>query len=423
MTSTATLDSAAVLAGIRRDRIAADEAEARVLAGVAEFALVHQVDDLYASATWGDSPVPLAGPGAPMVSEFAVIEIAAALGRSRESGRHLVAHALELKFRLPQLWDRIQTGSLQAWRARRIAEETICLSVDAAEYVDRQVAKFAHRVSQAETQRLVDAAIAEFMPEFAQKRRDAAADGRHFTIDHQQVSFNGTSYLHGELDLRDALDLEDAIRASAAQLADLGSEESLDARRAAAVGMIARGEQTLGFQTDDSPPSSTPVRQTRDLTVYVHLDDSGLARVEGQGLLTVDQIKTWCGSATVIIKPVIDLNTSISTSAYQVPDRIREHVVLRDRSCVFAYCTCTARRADLDHIEPYEPDGALDQTNTDNLAALCRSHHRAKTLGGWTYTTIAPGIFLWRSPHGYQYLRDRHGTEDVTPRSVGPPGS
>jgi hypothetical protein len=44
----------------------------------------------------------------------------------------------------------------------------------------------------------------------------------------------------------------------------------------------------------------------------------------------------------------------------------------------------------------------------------------------WTYTVIDPGTYLWTSPHGYQFLRDRHGTTDVSrdrppPRAPDPP--
>ena len=45
----------------------------------------------------------------------------------------------------------------------------------------------------------------------------------------------------------------------------------------------------------------------------------------------------------------------------------------------------------------------------------CRGHHRAKTTGGWTYVTVEPGVYLWRSPLGYQFLKDHTGTLDVTP--------
>ena len=30
-------------------------------------------------------------------------------------------------------------------------------------------------------------------------------------------------------------------------------------------------------------------------------------------------------------------------------------------------------------------------------------------------STLEPGTYLWRSPLGYQYLRDHTGTIDVTP--------
>jgi len=44
-----------------------------------------------------------------------------------------------------------------------------------------------------------------------------------------------------------------------------------------------------------------------------------------------------------------------------------------------------------------------------------------KTHCGWTYTMVEPGVFLWRSPYGYRYLRDRSGTSHLTPSPVEPP--
>jgi hypothetical protein len=255
MTSgTTTLDAAAILADVREARKAENAAAARVLADAVAWARLHVVDDLDDAATvlvegGRDTGIPIAGPGAPLVSDFAVAEFASALGLSAASGRTLVGLALELAHRLPRLWDRVQDGHLAPWRARRIAEETLQLSPEAAGYVDAQLAPFAHKTGPAQTLRLVETAIATFMPEFAAERRERAADQRYFTIDHDQVSFTGTSRVHGELDLADALDLEDAVAAGAQQLADLGSTETLDHRRAAAVGMLARGELALDLGT------------------------------------------------------------------------------------------------------------------------------------------------------------------------------
>jgi hypothetical protein len=463
---TTTLDAAAVLADARRARAAENAAAAEVLEQVVAWARLHEVTDLDDAATWWvgsktlgqDTGIPLAGSGAPLVSEFAVAEIAAALGLSAGSGRVLVAQALELAHRLPRVWARVQAGSLPAWRARRIAEETLTLSPEAAGFVDAQVAPFAHQTGPAQTQRLVEEAIARFMPEYAAERRDRAADQRHVSIEHDQVSFAGTSRVHGELDLADALDLEDALTAGAEQLRLLGSADCLDVRRAAALGALARGQHPLdlqpagpdpveGFETGARAPSSTtgpasgPISRSREVVLYVHLSEDAIRDHDpaagqhspvwlenaGGQLLTATQVAEWCGlpeTGKVTVKPVIDLNTRHAVDGYRPPDRIAQAVRLRDRTCVFPHCQRPARACDLDHLDPYLPieqGGPPGQTSTANLACLCRLHHRMKTHGGWTYTMLEPGVFLWRSPHAHTWLRDHTGTTDLTPETVDPP--
>ncbi len=76
--------------------------------------------------------------------------------------------------------------------------------------------------------------MVRFDPEAAQARRREAAERRHFDLHVDQVSYEGTVHVDGELDLADALDLEDAIRAGARQLAAGGNTESLDVRRSIA---------------------------------------------------------------------------------------------------------------------------------------------------------------------------------------------
>jgi hypothetical protein len=40
------------------------------------------------------------------------------------AARALIADALDLRYRLPRLWDRVLTGGVGAWQARKIAEQT-----------------------------------------------------------------------------------------------------------------------------------------------------------------------------------------------------------------------------------------------------------------------------------------------------------
>ncbi len=247
-----------VLGAVRASKAAENVEAARQLRLAVDWAAMHSVDSIHDAATlWAprlgfeEEAVPVAGPGAPLVAEFCVAEFAAALGVPTEVGRLFLGEALELRYRLPRLWRRVTDGDLPAWRARRIARETLCLSHEAAGYVDRHVGPVAHKVGPAQTQRLVEEAIARFMPETAEETRRRAADSRHFTIEHDQVSFAGTSLVHGELDLADALDLDQAIRGIADHLKDLGSTESLDVRRSVAVGDLARRQLALDLQTGD----------------------------------------------------------------------------------------------------------------------------------------------------------------------------
>jgi hypothetical protein len=367
-----------------------------------------------------------------LVAEFCVAEFGAAVGLGPEAGKYYLGHALELRYRLPRLWEQVLTGTVQAWKARRVADATIGrgLSMEAAAFVDAHVAAVAGKVRPWQLERLVDEAVARFMPDQAENERRKAADGRHFTITTDQPSFTGTAYLSGELDLADALDLDDAIRGIAGELKDLGCTESLDVRRSMAAGELARRQRALPL-AEVSTGSTTgvtdhPTTSGRSRTVlHVHLTDAALRGDAGHGIgrcentrspVTVDTIRDWLRhpDAQITVKPVIDLAEHVHTDAYEVPDRLKEQIALRDHACVFPWCTRPARGCDCDHIQPWRDDGTGGATCTCQLAPLCRTHHRLKTHGSWTYTVLEPGTYLWTSPHGYQYLRDHTGTLDVS---------
>ncbi|WP_310963663.1 HNH endonuclease signature motif containing protein [Nocardioides terrisoli] len=437
--------AAAVLASVREHRRAADAAEAAVLADVLAWCDLQVTEDPDLAATWGHSPVHLGGPGCPWVGEFTITELAAGLGMSLTAARSLVADVLELAFRLPRLWARVQAGQVAAWRARRVAEQTQPLSVAAAGFVDAQVAPFASRMGVAAVDRLVAEAVGRFMPDLAAEQRQLAADGRRFDIDHQQVSFAGTSRVEAELDLADALDLDAAITELAAQLKGLGSDLGLDQRRALAAGELARRQLALDLDTTTvaEPTEARPAvraargRGRRDLTLYAHLSAAAIhptpastastdgtcadamVRLEGHRdpVITLDTLRDWLkipGDVRVSIRPVIDLNADLTSTGRFATNNQREQVILRDHTCAAPHCSRPARRLDLDHIGPWDDHGPPDQTSSKNLAALCRHHHRAKTLTGWTYQQLLPGVFLWKTPHGLRHLTCAGHTIDLS---------
>ena len=317
-----------VLAAVQAERATADQAEVRILQLALDWAAMHEIDP--ASLFKSERPILLAGTGTPEVGEYCVPEFAAALHISTDAGRCLIADAIELAHRLPRVWARVQAGKLPPWRARRISSSTFCLPPEGAEYVDRHVARFAHKVGIAQLDRLVEEALVRFDPEQAEERRLSAADNRHVTIYTDQTDFNGTAHIDADLDLADALDLDAALADGAARLAELGCEDSLDARRAHALGELARG-------TDPTLP--LPAREVV-LTVHVtevavtgDADGPHLARVENtRSFVSVDQVRTWCGTpgTTITVKPVIDFNEHLSGTAYETPDRLVEQSALID---------------------------------------------------------------------------------------------
>ena len=245
---------------------------------------MHSVDSLTDAAhlwerSYGDTGVPVAGPGAPLVAEFSVAEFAAALGLSTDAGRGYLGEAVELRYRLPRLWARVGGGDLAAWKARRIARATIALTREAAGFVDGHVAHVAHRIGPFQLDRLVEEAIARHMPEEVERRRRAASDGRRFDVETRDPSLAGTAQVWGELDLADALDLDAAVTAGAEQLKALGCTDSLDVRRAAAVGELARRQQTLDLDLHPRTATGTarrhrrPRRRARQVVLYAHLSE------------------------------------------------------------------------------------------------------------------------------------------------------
>ena len=242
-------DPAAVLAYARAQRKVEDDAAREVLKAAARWASMHSGESLVGPLdSWHESGIPMGGEGCPEVAEFAVMEFAAALGKSTEPGRRYLSHAVEGRYRLLHAgpgWSRVQ---LPAHRLAFIADRTTCLSPEAAAFVDAHVAHVAHKIGPAQLERLIQEAIARFDPEQAEADRAAAADRRHLDVDLQQVSTAGTVLVEAELDLADAIDFNTAISHDAHAQLLLGSTESLDVRRSIAAGNLAR------HQTDLRPP-------------------------------------------------------------------------------------------------------------------------------------------------------------------------
>ena len=107
-------------------------------------------------------------------------------------------------------------------------------------------------------------------------------------------------------------------------------------------------------------------------------------------------------TATTTVRPVPchpatgAMRSDVTTTSYRPPDELAALVRRRDGRCRFPGCSVAARFCDLDHVRPW-PAGP---TRDDNLACLCRRHHRVKQRPGWRAALAADGTLTWTDPTG-----------------------
>ncbi|WP_243058179.1 HNH endonuclease signature motif containing protein [Nocardioides sp. SR21] len=391
MTTTSTLTREQVLKVARQRQAAAVKAEIDKLQLAVEWAALNPGDVVDASRSWEERELEVAGDEAPTVAEFSIAEFALAVGMNTDAGRVFIGDAVELAHRLPRTWARVLGADVASWKARKFAQQTKSLPVDAAAFVDRALAPVLHTCTFAQIERTVEAARAEFDPQAAEQRRQADAEHRHLTFYWRQVTSTGQVPVAGVMDLADAVALDENLKAKAATL---DPALPIDVRRSIAAGMLGSGDSDA----------------EREVVIYTHAQaDSRMVEVENtRTVVTPEQVQQWCQTAgtTVTVRPVLDLNEDLATDAYTPTERQQEQVVLTFPRCVFPGCSRRSRSADNDHITEFP----IGRTDTRNLAPLCRHHHRVKTFTAWTYHRTGPRTFTWTSPTGcsYHVRVDRH---------------
>jgi hypothetical protein len=457
MTTTATAPSSSPLL----DRAVAAmvtrrHAEVEVLESVLAFAHEHVVgpdaDDVAAwrsdtvrapdspAALFGEQAVSIAGPGAPLVAEFAPMELAAVLDLSHEAALALVGDVLDLAHRLPRLWALVRDLRVPVHLARRAAQESRDLSPDAADHADRLLVWQPRRLNPHRVGVLVHEARLYADPDRALADHDAALETRKVDVRLGRGA-PGTGEVFMVLDEADALALDRTVTTMAATAGVLGHPGSLDVRRAHAAGLLADPQRALDLlavagtspsQVDEHPAAAaaedaaltrpTPFGGGGEAVIVLHVTDrdlltggllpgrDGVARSAKLGPVLMDRLAGWIvGAGTVTVKPVLDVTTISAVDRHDPPSRMAEAVRLRDETCVYPRCGRPSSACDLDHIEAYLPmdeGGPPGQTHPDNLAPLCRRHHRAKTHGSFSYRRRADGSYEWTLPTGTRVTTD-----------------
>jgi hypothetical protein len=149
-----------------------------------------------------------------------------------------------------------------------------------------------------------------------------------------------------------------------------------------------------------APTKSTLVSLTMPLSTFLGVGDQP-GRLDGYGpipaglarRIATDAAKdtpTWTAWRCIVTDDVhgtvLGVTDPIWTPRHDPPPRLKRLVTAMEPVCVFPGCRLQARRCDLDHRIPYDPDDPAGErgggrTCSCNMQALCRTHHQQKTAG------------------------------------------
>ena len=357
------------------------------------------------------------GAGTPEVLEFAAAELGARMETSVGSARALMADALDLRHRLPELWQLIVAGGVPVWKARKVAQTTRHLSRSAAMQVDAAVAAAITALPWGRFETLLAAKIIEADPRAAEEQAKIWEAERFVRAGRTNQS--GLKLLIAKANGGDVIWFMATINRIAEILRLQGDLESADLRRSKAIGILAqpalalqllwefRNEQHPATEPQqaqepiDNEPSDTSDQSTAPATesaaaetgppgrgliiqpagvdvgklrpkvvLHIHLSQEalsaftdgqpgligGAARLEGVGPITLGQVRRFLGDTDCDIKvqPVIDPQDTPPVDSYEIPRRIREAMFLRMPASCFPYAA-GVQRMDLDHTKAYLP--------------------------------------------------------------------
>lgn len=138
------------------------------------------------------------------------------------------------------------------------------------------------------------------------------------------------------------------------------------------------------------------------LTFLRHTDES--AELDGYGPIDAETARELAAHARswqhILTHPETGAYLSYGRACYRVPADLAGYLRVRDGVCRFPGCSRRAAGCDLDHTRDWAAGGA---TRHDNLAAVCRKHHRLKHHTGWRMSQMPGGDIRWTSPAGREH--------------------
>ena len=354
------------LAEQRAARIRSDKTD--LLRIAYRIAVIHDVDGL-----GPDRDLPgrekakrFGGEGTPEVMEFAAAELAARTGVTTWRAEQLIADAMDLHHRTPELWARVEARTVDPDYACLVTKKTRSLRPEHAAQVAAQVLESADgRIPWSRFEQQVNAAVDAVDIEATREKERLEANAAFAKKVREEAHGVGAYLARGPIWMINqiAAVVSAYSRSIKDDYPDLRDEE----------------RDLLALLLLLTPGAAEDVKKLKDLMpvvhLYVHLyggdDASGIARVEGHGPVTEDWVRETLGPhCRFTIQPVLDLAGMASVDAYEIPQRHREAVHIMSPADTYPFGTNLSREKQVDHTRPWKSDGPPGQSGIGNYGPM-----------------------------------------------------
>jgi hypothetical protein len=339
------------------------------------------------------------------VSEFAADEVAAELSWTRWQAARRLACAQDLTSRLPATLASLEAGQIDLATAEGLRQVTAHLTdCETVERVERRaLGSDPSRLTSSQIRARARGAVAALDKDAAGRHQRARAE-RRVTLVPQD---DGMAGLWALLPAEQAVAIHDRLTALGRDAADESDPRTAEQRRADVFTDLLLGA-----------PHQRHVQVSLTMPLGTMLGGDEPAELAGYGPIDAHTARRLAQDATwrrILTDPTSGAVLDVGRTRYRPPAALAEHVTIRDRTCVFPGCARPAASCDLDHTVAWQDGGT---TSADNLAPLCRHHHRLKHETDWQLSQPVPGGFRWTSPTG-----TKHHTGFIRTSGAPPPNS
>ena len=318
----------------------------------------------------------------------------------RTAVRHM-HDAVALATRLTSAAAAMAAGEVSLQQVRDLVDAVAVIPAERVDEFEQEALEKARRMTPVAFRKALRRLEHRYSPTAAVARKRRALEYRRLVI---EPASDGMAWVNLFCAAEEAV----AIRARVS--ACVGARRSGDRRTkpqreadAAVALLLGRADPSTAPQVGDLGAVRATVHLTIPALSLLGYGE-GSATLDGHGPIDLETARRLASHVPsirpILTDPVTGAVLRYGRKARRVPADLAGWLRLRDGGCRFPGCEKRARDCDIDHTTAFDHGGCTDH---DNLAHLCRHHHRLKHHTGWRIWQGADGIVRWRSPAGRWY--------------------